>query len=189
MTTTQGNSSPYIWRESISDPANWAITFLLFSTLGIFWAYRRPSHAALFAVGFALNEITNHLLKRTIKAPRPNEDIRLFQLEVASGRPIDTERYGMPSHHAQIAFYITVFLSLTFKSVSLLIVSGFVSLYVCYMRVKERKHSVLQVFVGAAVGGSMAALVYYGGWSWINKKREGGIREDGFLLSKNYSFG
>ena len=175
------------------DSTDWIILISFFSALAVFWVYRIPTYATLFLVGFVINEIINYFLKRTIQAPRPNEDKRLFQLEKASGRPILTERYGMPSHHAQIMWYITVFLGLTLKSskynLFACLTGCLVSLYVCFMRVKERKHTFLQVLAGSIVGGILAAMMYYGGGSWIMKKREGGIREDGFLLSKNFSFG
>lgn len=190
MTTMKENQGTYTWKEeNTSQWTNRVIMMTLLTALAFFWAYRRPTHAALFVVGLVINGIVNHLLKMTIRAPRPNEDVRLFQMEKASGRPIETQRYGMPSHHAQMMLYMTVFLYLTFRNKWLLLISGLASLYVCFMRVKENKHTFWQVFVGAWVGGFIAAIVYYWGWMWISKKRETGIREDGFLLSKNYSFG
>jgi membrane-associated phospholipid phosphatase len=156
--------------------------------LALFWAHRLPSHAALFVIGFVLNEVVNHFLKKTIRAPRPNEDMRLFRMEVASGRPIDVERYGMPSHHAQMMMYVSVFMVLTFRKAWMAVLFGLATLYVCVMRVQTGAHSVAQVLAGAAIGALISYGVYYGGWAWITKKREVGLREDGFLLSNKFSF-
>jgi membrane-associated phospholipid phosphatase len=64
---------------------------------------------SVYVVGYVLNLIINVILKDIIKQPRPSEDLSIFNASVAHGKRISFDRYGMPSGHAQMAFYSTTF--------------------------------------------------------------------------------
>jgi membrane-associated phospholipid phosphatase len=75
-----------------------------------------------------------------------------------SGIPYDI--FGMPSGHAQMAFYSTTFIYLSLKNLSILCGFLFISLLTISQRVVFNYHTPLQVLVGAIAGLLMGYLVY-----------------------------
>jgi membrane-associated phospholipid phosphatase len=88
-----------------------------------------------------------------------------------NGIPFDI--YGMPSGHAQTAFFITVFLYLSLKHKNLLYLCILFSLLICYQRVKFGFHSISQVIVGSIIG-SFIGYIFY---QLAREKIKGKIRE------------
>lgn len=68
--------------------------------------------------------------------------------------------FGMPSGHAQTAFFITVFIYLSLKKNNLFYFFLVYSLFICYQRVKREYHSLPQVIVGALVGSAFGYFMY-----------------------------
>ena len=119
-----------------------------------------------FNVGLFTNAVFNLILKGIIQEPRPMFDSKKIKLMTThakdyffqNGIPFDV--YGMPSGHAQAAFFMSVFMYLSLKHTNLLYLYLFFSLLICYQRVKFDYHSMSQVVVGSIVGSSFAYLVY-----------------------------
>jgi len=132
-----------------------------------------------FNIGLFTNTILNFILKGIIQEPRPMFDskkIKLMALHAKdyffqNGIPFDI--YGMPSGHAQMSFYITVFVYLSLKHANLLYLYIFFSLLICYQRVKYNYHSISQVIVGSILGSVFAYIVY----QQAQEKMKGRIRE------------
>jgi membrane-associated phospholipid phosphatase len=132
-----------------------------------------------FNVGLFSNIILNVILKGIIQEPRPMFDGKKIKLMAShakdfffqNGIPFDI--YGMPSGHAQTAFFITVFLYLSLKHTNLLYLCTIFSLIICYQRVKFEFHSILQVIVGSVLG-SIVAYIFY---QLAREKIKGHVKE------------
>ena len=120
-----------------------------------------------YICGFFLSAILNIVLKGLIKEPRPSEDPKLFNIALKhsirfkfiNGYPHDT--FGMPSGHAQSAFFSTVFIYLALKDIKISILYLIISLLTMYQRVLFNSHTVLQVLAGALVGILFAGFIYF----------------------------
>jgi len=132
-----------------------------------------------YNVGLLSNSVLNILLKGLIQEPRPmfdNKKVRLItahakQYFFQNGVPFDI--YGMPSGHAQMAFFTTVYIYLSLKHTNFLYLYLIISLIICYQRVKFDLHSISQVIVGAIIGSCFAYFVY----QLAREKIKGRIRE------------
>jgi membrane-associated phospholipid phosphatase len=140
--------------------------FILFlSSLYLLW--KKSNSFYYYVCGIFLSEILNLVLKGIIKEPRPSEDPKLFNIALkhsirfkfANGYPHDI--FGMPSGHAQSAFFSTIFIYLTLKDVKISFLYLIVSLLTMYQRVIFNEHTVLQVFAGALVG------ILFGGFMYL----------------------
>jgi membrane-associated phospholipid phosphatase len=132
-----------------------------------------------FNVGLFANSVLNIILKGIIQQPRPMFDSKKIKLMAShakdfffqNGIPFDI--YGMPSGHAQTAFFITVFLYLSLKHRNLLYLCIVFSLLICYQRVTFGYHSVFQVIVGSIIG-SFIGYIFY---QLAREKIKGRVRE------------
>jgi membrane-associated phospholipid phosphatase len=132
-----------------------------------------------FNVGIIANAILNIILKGLIQEPRPafdSEKVSLLKRHAKeyffqNGIPFDI--FGMPSGHAQMALYMTVFIYLSLKHINLLYLFLSFSLIICYQRVISEYHSMSQVVVGSVVGSVFAYTVY----QLAREKIKGRIRE------------
>lgn len=132
-----------------------------------------------FNIGLFTNSVLNTILKGIIQEPRPMFDSKKIKLMAShakdyffqNGIPFDI--YGMPSGHAQAAFFITVFLYLSLKHTNLLYLCILFSLLICYQRVKFEFHSILQVIVGSIIGSAFGYIFY----QLAREKIKGKIRE------------
>lgn len=132
-----------------------------------------------FNIGLFANSILNLILKGLIQEPRPIFDSKKIKLMAShakdyffqNGIPFDI--YGMPSGHAQTSFYITAFLYLSLKDTNLLYLCLFLSILICYQRVKYNFHSLSQVIVGSIIGSVFAYVIY----QQAQDKIKGKIRE------------
>jgi|LauGreSuBDMM15SN_2_FD.fasta_scaffold06010_3 membrane-associated phospholipid phosphatase len=114
-----------------------------------------------FIVGYGFNLILNLLLKGIVKQPRPKEDIKLVNLAINSGRRMGFDIYGMPSGHAQLVFYCTIFIYLVTKKNNITLFYLFISFITLYQRVLYKNHTISQVVVGSFVGSLMGYVVYH----------------------------
>jgi membrane-associated phospholipid phosphatase len=144
--------------------------YLLWNNHNLFFYYN---------VGIFTNSVLNLILKGIIQEPRPlfdNKKIHLMKTNAKhffyhDGIPFNV--FGMPSGHAQTAFFITVFIYLSLKKNNIFYLFLIYSLFICYQRVKEEYHSLPQVIVGAIVGSAFGYLVY----QLAREKIKGRIRE------------
>lgn len=115
-----------------------------------------PKYLLYFVVGSFLNYYLILLLKSIIKEPRPSNPILFIEDDIYKGAIL----YGMPSGHAQIAFFSTTFLYLTKRPFALVVLSLFVGILTIYQRFKFRRHTAEQLAVGTIIGSSFSYLVY-----------------------------
>lgn len=138
---------------------------LFFASLYLLW--NKNNLFYYYVCGSFVNIIMNLILKGIIKEPRPSEDPKLFNIALkhsirfkfANGFPHDI--FGMPSGHAQSAFFSTMFISLALKDIRIFIIYLLVSLLIIFQRVLFNNHTVLQVFAGAIVGILFGGFIYF----------------------------
>jgi len=120
-----------------------------------------------YIYGFFLNTILNLVLKGLIKEPRPLEDPKLFNIALKhsirfkfiNGYPYDI--FGMPSGHAQSAFFSTIFIYLALKDIKISVIYLIISLLTMYQRVLFKDHTVLQILAGSIVGILFSGFMYF----------------------------
>ncbi|GFQ08030.1 lipid phosphate phosphatase epsilon 2 chloroplastic [Phtheirospermum japonicum] len=108
-------------------------------------------------MGAVLNAILSVALKQILKQERPFSTLRSDP--------------GMPSSHAQSIFYTITFLNLSMiewfgLNALTSTLSGFFFIlgsYFSWLRVSQQLHTVIQVFVGAAIG-LIFSIFWF--WSW-----------------------
>lgn len=141
--------------------------YLLWDKSNLFFYYN---------VGLLSNSIFNLILKGIIQQPRPLYDSKKMMLVKThaknyyfqNGIPFDM--FGMPSGHAQAAFYSVVFIYLALKQTNVMYFYLPLALLTCYQRVAKNYHTVNQIIIGSIVGGSYAYFVY-----WLSKEKIKGI--------------
>jgi membrane-associated phospholipid phosphatase len=144
--------------------------FLLWDNENLFFYYN---------VGLFANAVLNLLLKGIIQEPRPMFDSKKIHLAKTNAKNyffqngIPFDMFGMPSGHAQMSFFTTIFIYLSLKRKNLLYFYLFYSILICYQRVKYDYHSVSQVIVGSIVGLAFGYFIY----QLAREKIKGRIRE------------
>jgi len=144
--------------------------YLLFDNKNLFF---------YFNIGLFANILLNIILKGIIQDPRPMFDSKKIKLMASHAKDyffqngILFDIYGMPSGHAQTAFYITIFLYLSLKHTNLLYLCIIFSLIICYQRVTFGFHSIAQVIVGSVIGSFIGYFIY----QFAREKIKGRIRE------------
>ena len=134
-----------------------------------------PIYLAFYLIGFATNVLVNIVLKGIFKHPRPNEDLRIFNISMNNGKRFGWDRYGMPSGHSQNAWFFFSFISLYIynqyknkpKNIYTQIITIFliailfiISTFISYSRVKVNCHSTNQVIVGGIIGEILGIFGY-----------------------------
>lgn len=129
------------------------------------WNLRyRAFHIFLFATYILGVILLTKLLKGWIRDPRPygynhpinNEWMHDFDY---SG----SEIYGMPSGHSATIFFSLVYLYLYSPKpmkTTYMILGGFISILTLYQRYHYRKHTIVQLVVGAILGCLLAYIGY-----------------------------
>jgi len=121
-----------------------------------------------YVIGIFMNAVLNLILKGIILEPRPLQDPKLFNLAVKNGKRfifkngvIPHDICGMPSGHAQSAFFSTTFIYLSLKNTNIALSYLIISLVTMYQRVISNYHTPLQVIVGGIVGTLFACVMFY----------------------------
>ena len=134
---------------------------IIITTLALL--YNKPTLYYYYIIGVIINSILNINLKLLIREPRP------LPLKKANGNDnnnIGFEKlthfhiYGMPSGHAQITFFSTMYVWLACKNIKTTLFYLCVSLITLYQRVKYNMHTIFQVIVGSIIGSLMGALTF-----------------------------
>lgn len=156
---------------------NYGILFLIILSWYVLW-----DHHNLFFyynVGILVCSILNTILKGIIQQPRPMFDGKKIELVKSHARRyffqngIPYDIFGMPSGHAQLALFSTMFVYLSLKKTNLLYLYTILSILICYQRVKGDYHTLAQIIVGCIVGISLGYLMY----QLAREKIKGRIRE------------
>ena len=126
--------------------------------ISVFLLWNKSNYLTYYIYGYILNLLLTLFLKGVFKQPRPSEDQKLFKLAIKESKSIyfidgyPHDVFGMPSGHAQSAFFSTVFIYLALKDIKISILYLIISLLTMYQRVLFNSHTVLQVLAGALVG-------------------------------------
>jgi membrane-associated phospholipid phosphatase len=132
----------------------------MLSILILIW-YKLFTLLAFFCLGWGFNSLINFFLKGVIKDPRPYEDKHLHSLHRFTDKRISIDKFGMPSGHAQTAFYCTIFMWFSLKHVWITLFFLVISLNTLYQRIKYKNHTEKQVIVGSFIGAIIGFLVFY----------------------------
>lgn len=110
-----------------------------------------------YVVGFMVNTKINEALKILIKQPRPKGCEEEFGKDTA-------HHYGMPSGHAQMAFFSIAFIYLTTKNQIVFLWMCLLGSITLYQRYNRKCHSIPQLVMGAVTGSIISMSIY-----WITK--------------------
>jgi membrane-associated phospholipid phosphatase len=138
---------------------------------------RRPFLVA-FIVGLILNVMVNKILKGVFRENRPDNQIPFFDKE--NNYYSGVEKYGFPSAHSQTAFYGVAYMYMILGRASpFWVLALFIGCVTVYQRIKYNRHTLSQLFFGAAIGSVMAYIVYSSTGEYLknadDKKYEGSI--------------
>lgn len=114
----------------------------------------RTKTLVLYILFFIVNIFLNQTLKLLFREPRPTGNTLFNDMENTEG----SERYGMPSGHAQSVAYTATFLYLFTKSPDIFMGACFIGAITVYQRYKYKRHSILQLLAGSAIGALVAGL-------------------------------
>ena len=106
----------------------------------------------------AVSSLVNFIVKTITKQPRPGQPYHSSRFVLKNGLPYDV--YGMPSGHAQSVIFSTVYYYLVMNHGYLLFFIG-ISCITLLERILDEHHSIMQVSVGAILGGLIAVLAVY----------------------------
>jgi membrane-associated phospholipid phosphatase len=134
---------------------------LIMIILVIFGLWGRTKYLIFYFIFYIVNNILNKYLKTYIKEPRPvGYDITVAptsKYEILNG----AHNYGMPSAHAQSAFYSLIFLFLSRTQFTVYSVSAiFVGAITVFQRFKNKRHSVNQLAAGGLIGSIVAYVAH-----------------------------
>ena len=140
--------------------------FILFSS-SIFLLWNKEKLLFYHISGSCLNLILNVFLKLWIKQPRPSDDKHKFELAMKQSNlylffnHYNYDVFGMPSGHAQSVMFSCVFLFMSNPTFTVRMFYIIIALITMWQRVQYEHHNILQVFVGALVGGLFALFMFY----------------------------
>jgi len=128
-----------------------------------------------FLLFLLLSLLFNYGIKPVFGEPRPFLSKEKFHALVRQGIRFHNgiDIYGMPSRHAQVAIFNTVFNGLVFQNPHWGVVFIILSLITMWERVADEYHTLFQVVVGGGFGLGFAFMAYY----FSRKKLQGGIQE------------
>lgn len=111
------------------------------------------------------NTAINGMLKHIIKQDRPTDGKSIMN-EPYNG----IHKYGMPSSHAQSAFFSMTYLYLIKDLPGIIIVVAFISALTMYQRWKYRQHTLEQLCVGAFIGVCVAYAGVFVTKQWLETR-------------------
>ena len=140
---------------------------IILNLLSIYLLWDKRNLFFYYIIGTFCDTILNLVLKGLIQQPRPLEDIKSLNLALSHGRrfifkdgtPYDL--FGMPSGHAESVCFSTVFVYFSLRKNNILYTYLFISLLIILQRILYNHHTILQVIIGAIIGGSFGYFVYY----------------------------
>jgi hypothetical protein len=131
--------------------------------LSIVFLYDKKTYLWFYIVGAVLNYVLNSILKLIFKQPRPDENMKLFRLEMIQQETIDWreyQRYGMPSGHSQETSFSLIYVMMVLQNIKITALFLIITLFTMFQRIYTNRHSILQVFIGSVTGLAMGYLFY-----------------------------
>ena len=142
---------------------------IILITITTILLWKKETLLFYFILGATLNIASNFFVKGVFKEPRPTGNQQIIQLAINNGKRLGSQVYGMPSGHAQSAFYCVAFIFLSLKNWKITAFYIIFALLICYQRYIYKEHTLWQLFVGALVGSVMATIAF----KCAKKKRMG----------------
>ena len=141
---------------------------LFFSSICLL--YTKSTFVTIYIIGFVIDVISNYMLKGVFKQPRPNENIHIFNALVQNDKIDDFDRFGMPSGHSTSVFFSTIYIYFALKNTKITLFYLLLSMITMYDKLVNNKHSIVQVLVGAFIGGILGYGCYLYAEDKITKK-------------------
>ena len=138
--------------------------------VSLYFLLSKEIYLKLFVVGYFLNALFNIILKYFIQEPRPNRDIHQFNALKEHNKHIPFNWYGMPSGHAQMSLYCTIYVYNATKNLYILLFFSLMSMITIIQRVYYKKHTIAQCFVGSVVGSLVGYLFYIWTRNYLSNK-------------------
>jgi len=138
------------WVNALSFHSPWIIStvvaVLLFTTI--------PKYGLSFLFFFMVNNFINEHLKTWIREPRPSgSQTMMREQQQQQQQYTEAHKFGMPSGHAQLAFYALSFYSQTVKmSLPILLGMMFLAGMTLWHQWKYKNHSCSQLAAGTVLG-------------------------------------
>jgi len=125
----------------------------------LWFLQHRLFHMFLFIVYVCIAILLTKQLKQWIRDPRP-ESANLYNEWMALTDYTGAEQYGMPSGHSLILFFSLFYLWWMKPNVAYMIFGLFIAALTLYQRYAYKKHSALQLGVGAVLGIALSYVAY-----------------------------
>lgn len=129
---------------------------LILVIIVIILQWNQQRYLFLYLLFLMFNFQINKLLKLIIRDPRPISSSKLLEMDFYKNE----EKYGMPSGHAQLSMYSTIYIFLINKSQYIFLFSLLLSLLSILQRFKNKLHNEMQLIIGSIIG-IIIALVSY----------------------------
>jgi membrane-associated phospholipid phosphatase len=110
----------------------------------------------LYIISHVINIVLNIILKNIIKDPRPSDEKSFLDVE-----RLHMDKYGMPSGHAQTAWYNVGIIMLNKVPIYIKILSIIIACLTIYQRYIYKNHTVIQLVVGMIIGLLLAYISNY----------------------------
>jgi len=120
----------------------------ILTLFSMFFMFQNPNYNMwLFLIFNLINIVLNFILKNVLKDPRPNNEKKFMNIQ-----RLNIDKYGMPSGHAQVAWYNVGIIMLNTIPISIKLISLVIACLTMYQRYNFNNHSVIQLFVGTVIG-------------------------------------
>ena len=133
---------------------------IILLTITTLLLWKKETLLFYFILGAIINIGLNFLLKDLFKEPRPSGNEQIIQLAINNGKRFGSQVYGMPSGHAQTAFYCAMFIFLSLNNWKIAAFYLAMALFTCYQRYIYKEHTLWQLFVGSLVGSIMGSISF-----------------------------
>ena len=137
--------------------------YVLF-VLSLIFLRNKKTYLWFYIIGYIFNYTFNSFLKLLFKQPRPDENMKLFELEMNKRDYIDWreyKRFGMPSGHAEETAFSLIYIIMVLQNTKITALFLIITLFTIFQRIYTKRHTVLQVSVGAIIGLLIGYLFYY----------------------------
>jgi len=147
--------------------------YVLF-VLSVIFLRNKKTYLWFYIIGYVLNYIFNSFLKLLFKQPRPDENMKLFELEMNKRDYIDWreyQRFGMPSGHAEETAYSLIYIIMVLQNTKIIALFFIITLFTIFQRIYTKRHTIAQVSVGSILGLLIGYLFYYLAYKNIQKHK------------------
>lgn len=123
--------------------------------LSLIFLHNKKTYLWFYIIGYIFNYTLNSFLKLVFKQPRPDENMKLFELEMNKRDCVDWseyQRFGMPSGHAEETAYSLIYIIMVLQNKKITALFFIITLFTMFQRIYTRRHTFLQVSVGAIIG-------------------------------------